>query len=100
MLTGEHGGPALLDARLPRQLDEAPEGLGVEPVLGVVEAQPGCLGDHPRPALGVFGEEIAKVALTLSLVQVGEVPVGGELLVSGAARATSGRTLSVRNSEP
>ena len=42
---------------------EQPQRLVGDPVLGVVEEEAGALGDQPRAALGVLGEEVAEVSL-------------------------------------
>jgi len=43
------------------QLEQQRKRLVVDPVLGVVEVEPGALGRQPRPPLRVLGEQVAQV---------------------------------------
>jgi hypothetical protein len=48
-----------------------------DPVLGIVEIDPGRLDGHPFPALAVFGEELLQVqALHLLMVLFQRSPGG------------------------
>ena len=63
VLAGEHRVAAPLDVPLLRELDEQLQRLVGDAVLGVVEREPGALGDQALAAVGVLGEELAQVAL-------------------------------------
>ena len=63
VLAGEHRVAAPLDVPLLRQLDEQLQRLVGDAVLGVVEEEPGALGDQALAAVGVLGEDLAQVAL-------------------------------------
>ena len=61
VLPAEHRVPAFGQAGLFGQVDQQPYGLVGDPVLGVVEVDPGRLRGQPFPTAGVPGEEVAQV---------------------------------------
>ena len=64
VLAAEHGLAPLRPARTPRPGRRAGAmRLVGDPVLGVVEEEPGRLGGQPLAAAGVLGEQVAKVPL-------------------------------------
>ena len=65
LLAAEHGVDALAQARLLGELEQQPQGLVGDPVLGVVEIDPGSFDRQLLAALGILGEELAEVRLRL-----------------------------------
>ena len=61
VLAAEHGVPALGHAGLLGQRHEQPHGLVGDPVLGVVQVEPGRLGGQPLAPARVPGEQLAQV---------------------------------------
>ena len=61
VLAAEHRVPALGHAGLLGQRHEQPHRLVGDPVLGVVEVEPGRLGGQPLAAARVPGEQLAQV---------------------------------------
>ena len=61
VLAAEHGVPALGHAGLLGQRDQQPHGLVGDPVLGVVQVEPGRLRGQPLAPARVAGEQVAQV---------------------------------------
>ena len=61
VLAGEHRVDPPAQAALLGQLDQQPQRLVRDPVLGVVEEQPLGLGRHARAALRIVGEQVAQM---------------------------------------
>ncbi len=61
VLTAEHGVPARGHAGLLGQRDEQPHGLVGDPVLGVVQVEPGRLRGQPFAGARVAGEQVTQV---------------------------------------
>ena len=61
-LPGEHRVPVLLEPGLLGQLEQQAQGLVGDPVLRIIEVEPGGLGAEPLAAIRVLGEEIAQMA--------------------------------------
>jgi hypothetical protein len=61
VLAAEHGVPALGHARLLGQRHEQPHRLVGDPVLGVVQVEPGRLGGQSFAPARVPGEQLAQV---------------------------------------
>ena len=64
VVAAEHRLDALRSPRLVRELQEQRDRLVRDPVLRVVEVEPGGLGGQPLAAGGVGGEQVAQVRLT------------------------------------
>jgi hypothetical protein len=60
LLPAEHGGTALRQAALPRQLEQQLEGLIGHPIFGVIKEQTSGLNRQARAAFGVSSEQFAK----------------------------------------
>ena len=61
VLAAEHGVPPLRHAGLAGQLDQQPHGLVGDPVLGVVQVEPGRLRGQPLAPPGIRGEQLPQV---------------------------------------
>ena len=84
-LAAEHGVPALLQAGLLGQLQEQPDGFAGDPVLGVVQVQPGGLRGEALAAAGVGGEQVPQVPVA-DLVVVGFQRLPCRALAKGSSR--------------
>ena len=71
-VAAEHGVDAFPEARGPRQLQQQPQGLVGDAVLGIVEIEPGVLDGEPLAAALVLGEQRAQVYVLDLVVVVGE----------------------------
>ena len=61
LVAAEHGVAMALEIALASEVDEQAHRLVGDPVLRVVEVQPGRLGGHPLTAFGIVGEQLAEV---------------------------------------
>jgi hypothetical protein len=61
VLAAEHGVPALGHSRLLGQRHQQPHRLVGDPVLGVVQVEPGRLGGQPLAPARVAGEQVAQM---------------------------------------
>ncbi len=75
VLAGEHRIAPLGDARLPGERREERERLVRDPLLGVVEREPGGLGDQPLAPAGVGREEFPQMhAANLGVMALERLP--------------------------
>ncbi len=61
-LAGKHGRPVALEARLLGQFQQEAHGLVSDPVLRIIEVDPGGFGAQPLAAPCILGEQLPQVA--------------------------------------
>ncbi len=61
LVAAKHGVDAVAQARLLGQVEEQPERLVGDAILGVIEEEAGGLGREPLAAAGIVGEQLAKM---------------------------------------